>query len=190
MRKIKGYSVIEVLVVIGVFAILSVIAAQSIIITLRSQKKNDSLINVKGEIDFAANIIERNLQTASYIIVNPVTVCDGATATPSIGFSTPYGGRGDFACLDISTIGGGTNFYNLTTPDIRVASSSGIPIRFSQRLTTNNLEITSCSFTCLTLDEKSYVTFTISASAKNIPASDDNIVSTSRQVFIRSSKRE
>ena len=106
----RGYSVIEILVVVGVFAILGVIATQSVNLSLKSSKKSESITLVKQELDYVANSIERNLQVANSIY------CP-SSATPSVGFRDIRGKRGDYACIDMVT-----DFF-VKDHDKRVASS-------------------------------------------------------------------
>ncbi|KKQ73426.1 MAG: hypothetical protein US95_C0056G0009 [Candidatus Woesebacteria bacterium GW2011_GWB1_38_5] len=65
----RGYSVVEILVVVGIFAVMAVIATQSVSLSLKSSKKSDSTMLVRNELDYTAGSIERNFQFASAIIV-------------------------------------------------------------------------------------------------------------------------
>ncbi len=191
----KGFSVIEILVVVGVFAVLGIIATQSINLSLKSSKKGDSMVLVKQELDNVAGNIVRLLQTASSVIVPN---CNSAgTATPSVGFRNSAGRRGDIACIDTSTIdvvAGTVDFYNLgSSKDTRIASSSASPasetINYRQRLTSNKIEITSCRFMCYTQDAKTYLDFSVAAKARGITGIEGASVETSRKILIREAGR-
>ncbi|KKQ74848.1 MAG: hypothetical protein US97_C0055G0001, partial [Microgenomates group bacterium GW2011_GWF1_38_5] len=46
----RGYSVVEILVVVGIFAVMAVIATQSVSLSLKSSKKSDSTMLVRNEL--------------------------------------------------------------------------------------------------------------------------------------------
>src|SRR3972149_6807058 len=167
----KGYSIIEILVVIAVFVVLGILATQSISLSLQSSKKSDSIVLVKQELDNAAGSIERLLQTASYTITSVDCVAENATA--SVGFRDSKGARGDIACLDTSPL----NFYGSST-DPRIASSSGETIRYNQRYTSGRIQITNCSFSCYTQNSTTYIDFTVTANAKGISSGEGATVTT------------
>lgn len=178
----KGFSVIEILIVIGVFAVIGVLATQSVNLTIKSSKKSDSITFVKQELDFASENIERLLQTAGSVMVPG---CSSAlnVATKSVGFRTSTGLRGDVACIDFVS-----GLYTLSDP--RVATSSGEEISYKQRLTTQDLAITNCNFVCSDQNSETVIDFTISARAKNVTDMSENLqVETSRKILVRKSKR-
>lgn len=178
----KGYSLIEILVVIGVFAIIGIISTQAVSLSLRATKKNDSIVLVKQELDFVSENIERLLQTANTIIVPG---CSNATvATVSVGFRDAGGNRADIACIDMPG-----NFYT-ADHDKRVASSSGESISYDKRMTSNNISISGCSLTCVNQGNENYITFIATASATGIQAVEGATVTSSRQIFVRSSYKE
>jgi len=170
----NGYSVIEILVVIGVFAVLGIIATQSVNLSLTSSKKSDSVTTVKQELDYAAGNIERNLQVASEIYC-PINV-----ATPSVGFRNAKGYRGDYACLDMP----GYDFYD-DDNDKRIASSSGESPFFNQRLTSGNINISDCSFTCTSVGTQKYVDFSVTATIKGLSSSEGALVTTSKKILVK-----
>src|SRR4030043_751743 len=77
-HNLFGYSIIEILIVIGIFAIFSVVVTQSVILSLRGTKKSGSVVTVKEDLEYAASTIERVLQNATSITdPNP---CSGTQA--------------------------------------------------------------------------------------------------------------
>jgi type II secretory pathway pseudopilin PulG len=174
----KGYSVVEILVVVGVFAVLAILATQSISLSLRSSKKSDSVVNIKQELDNAADSVTRLLQTASVIY------CPEATATPSVGFRDIGGNRGDIACLDT------TNWLYILGNDTRIASSSAESINYNKRLTSTRVDITSCSFTCTTQNTQKYIDFSVTASARGISSAEGGTVTTSRNILVKDASRK
>ena len=174
----KGYSVIEILVVIGVFSALAILATQSISLSLRSSKKGDAVVNVKQELDNASDNISRMLQTANVIY------CPDAIATPSVGFRNIGGFRGDIACLDSDP------YHFGGSADTRVASSSGNSINYNKRLTSTRIDITNCSFYCVTQNSQLYIDFSITAIARGIPSSEGASASSSRKILVKSATRK
>lgn len=186
LKIFSAYSLVEILVVLGIFSILSIVATQSIFLVLRGSKKSESVVNVKQELDYAADIIERQLQNSKKIIVEPSSssCTPGGTATVSAGFISQSGSRGDITCLDMP----GKNLYTGGT-DVRVASSSGIPISYKYRLTSNKIAISACKFTCFKEGNKINMLFEITASAKGISQVEGASVTTSRRFFVSGSER-
>lgn len=119
----KGYTLIEMLVVISVFAIISIIASQTIILTLRNTQKAGSISKTRQNLDSAIGIMERQLHNA-----RAITSC---TAN-SITFTDPSYGPASFSCTVSST------------PPSYIASGSGNLTLTS----TTDVLITSCNFSC------------------------------------------
>lgn len=177
----KGYSVVEILVVIGVFAVLGVIATQAVSLTLKSSKKNDSMVLVKQDLDNAAGNIERLLQMANSVIVGGD--CTTPLSTPSIGLRDSTGLRKDIACFDTLP----ANWKG--TVDPRIVLSSGETIRYLNRLTPNAVQLTYCNFACYTQDFKTYIDFTVTANARGITGIEGASFSTSRKILVREAVR-
>ncbi|QQG47265.1 MAG: prepilin-type N-terminal cleavage/methylation domain-containing protein [Candidatus Woesebacteria bacterium] len=119
----KGFSLIEILVVIALFAVLSIIATQSLTLTIRGMKKTDNTTKVRESLDFAMGVISRNLRNADSL----TTICPNSD-TSRIDYMDQNGLTASFSCQNI-----GVNGY--------VASSSA-------RLTNDSIVISSCSFQC------------------------------------------
>jgi prepilin-type N-terminal cleavage/methylation domain-containing protein len=177
----KGYSIIEILVVVGVFAVLGVLATQSINLSLKSSKKSDSTILVKQELENAASNIERQLQTASSVID-----CTTSVATASVGIRNSVGDRYDYACFDSPP----DNFPASTSNDSRIVYSSGNTINYAYRLTSNNINITYCRFTCTPQGINTYIDFTVTASARGLSVAEGSTVTTTRKIMIRKASRK
>jgi prepilin-type N-terminal cleavage/methylation domain-containing protein len=170
-----GYSLIEIMIVIGIFAVFSIIATESIILTLRSSKKSESTVNVKEELDYASTIIERSLQSAK-TITTPSLPCSDSNLS-EIQFKSRYNDIiGKFTCVNI----GGTDPY--------IASSSGATDIY--RMTSGKIDIRACSFSCLTESDKTTVEFNVTGSARGITGVEGSSYSTSRRIFLQQSERE
>ncbi|QQS39544.1 prepilin-type N-terminal cleavage/methylation domain-containing protein [Candidatus Woesebacteria bacterium] len=86
--KIKGFSLVELLIVVTIFAILSVVGTQIVTVSLRSTTKSEEMSTVREDVDFVLNVINRQLRNAKSIdctASNPIqlsyTNADGNPAT-------------------------------------------------------------------------------------------------------------
>lgn len=126
-RYEHGLSLIEILVVVTIFAILGIITTRAVFLTLQGSKKSESLVHVRENLDYSMGVIERQLRNA-----NSVDVCSNPN---EIDYTDSDGNPGSFSCVGIGTL------------DSYIASGSG---QLTQRLTSNTIGITSCSFSCTT----------------------------------------
>jgi len=124
----NGLSLIEILVVVTIFAVLGVIISSSLILTIQGTKKSESLIKVRENINYSLAVIERNLRNASVIVDCP------NTDTSKITYMDQYGISSSFSCMNV---GAATDSY--------IASGSA-------RLTSNSIKVIQCSFVCTRAD--------------------------------------
>lgn len=122
----NGFSLIEILIVVGLFAVISVITTQVLTTSIRGSKKSESIESVRSEIDFATQQITRQLRNASSIAGG----CTGVTQT-AISFYDQNSIPNTFSCLDLGTENG------------HIASSSA-----NIRITSTDITITACEITC------------------------------------------
>jgi len=115
----KGFTMIEVLVVVLVFSVIAILATQSVLLSLRGSRRSESTIGVRENINYAIAIIERQLHNAESVN------CPSAT---TISYTDELSQPADFTCDPAP--GTGT-----------LASSSA-------QLTSNEVRITACSFSC------------------------------------------
>jgi len=129
----RGFSLIETLVVIGVFAVIATVVARATTVSLLGTRKSDASAKVRENLNLAMGVIERQLRSARAITSPPP--CDG-TPYNSISYIDQYGDPSSFTCNPNPTCSSGTNTY--------VASGSA-----SVRLTNpESICITDCEFTC------------------------------------------
>ena len=121
-KHIAGVSLFEILIVLSVFALLAAASTQTVILTLRGARKSDAIGLVRENVGYAMSVIERQLHNATY--VSPCPNSD----TSEISYEDQAGTASTFSCVDIGTTG-------------YVASASA-------RLTSEQVEVTSCSFIC------------------------------------------
>lgn len=118
----KGVSLIEMLIVVAIFAVLGILISRVILTTLRGSNKSNSLIRVRENLDYSLAVMERQIRNA-----------DGVTTCPNpdplrIDYRDERGVATFFSCANVGTAG-------------YVASGSA-------RLTSSEIGITSCSFAC------------------------------------------
>lgn len=167
-----GFTLIEILIVITIFAVLGIIVTESIILSLQGSKKSEGLVAVRENLDYSTGIMERQLRNANSI--------DGCGAeqpsTTAISYYDQDGKLASFSCLDSGT----TN--NNGTRDVYIASGSG-----NLRLTSNSVAITSCSIICTESinNNPPYVDINISAKSAILSAQQQSAVTTSVRVYLR-----
>lgn len=115
----SGFSLIEILVVVTVFAVLGILSTQAILLTLRGTNKSSSLLKVRENLDYSLSIMERQLRNAQ-----DVSNCTSGT---SLTYTDVNGNSGSFSCVT-----GATGY---------IASGSA-------HLTSDEVAITACSITC------------------------------------------
>jgi prepilin-type N-terminal cleavage/methylation domain-containing protein len=158
-----GYTLVEMLVVIVIFATIAVVASQTLILTLRGTRKADAVSKVRQDVDYALGSMERQLRGAKVI----TSACTG-TASPQISFTDQNGNIVTFACVGV----------NGSNQPSSIASSSGT-------LTSNGITISACSFTCTPGNGSSPTQVTMNITAKDL-AGQNAPVSATTQVTLRS----
>lgn len=121
MKKSKGVSLIELLVVITIFSVLAILATRGVLLTLRGSRKSESISKVRENLGFSFAVMERHLRNADSV--------DCARPT-RVDFQDKKGNSVYFSCEDLATDG-------------YISSSSA-------RLTSEEVRITACDFTCET----------------------------------------
>jgi prepilin-type N-terminal cleavage/methylation domain-containing protein len=158
----KGMSLLEILVVVSIFAILGIITTRAIILTLQGSQKSESLVKVRENLDYSLGVIERQLRNA-----NSITECPNPD--PSIiNYQDESGVTTSFSCVDT----GGDDSY--------VASGSA-------RLTNDNVVIVSCAFSCTlgTSANPSSVMVNLEARDTGPVGAQRSIVTATTQIFLR-----
>lgn len=159
LKNQKGYSLLEVLVVLVIFSLLAIVSSTAILLAIRGARKSDASARVRGNIDFAIATIERQIRNASSI-----TSCVG----DQIDFEDPDYNPATFSC------------QNIGAADGYVASGSA-------RLTAEDVTVTGCQFTCVDAQGSNppIVTIDLSARDKNTSGAESASFSISTQVVLR-----
>ncbi len=163
MKKInsRGLSLIEILVVLVIFSVLGIIISRSVILTLQGSKKSESLIQVRDNLNYSLGVIERQVRNANSV--------DCTSGNPTnLNYVDQYGNSSFFSCQGVGSA------------DSYIASASG-------RLTSSDVTITSCSFTCVaaTQTELPHVDINFAAQSSTLTGSQASNVTTSTRIYLR-----
>lgn len=130
-NKRSGFSLIETLVVVSVFAIVSLIVSRATAVSLVGSRKSDASTQVRENLSLAVSVLERHLRSAREITSN-------CTGTPGsfISYIDENGSAAGFYCNPSTSCTSSTNTY--------VASGSALA-----RITNpDKVCITHCQFIC------------------------------------------
>lgn len=157
----RGLSLVEILVVVSIFAVLGVLVTRSVILTLQGSKKSESLVSVRENLDYAMNIIERQVRNANSVD------CVNSTAT-NLAYMDSEGDVSNFSCIGLGNI------------DSYIASRSA-------RLTSDNVYISGCTFSCKagTSTDQPYVDVNLKAQSSTITGAQGSAVTTATRIYLR-----
>lgn len=157
----RGLSLLEVLVVVTIFAVLGILITQSIVLTLQGSRKSESIVRARENLDYSLNTIERQIRNA-----NSVSPCTGLPVT-TISYLDQNGTSSFFSCVNTGSNGS------------YIASGSA-------HLTGDAVKITACSFSCIPGTEANPPYITIDLTVKEASASGiQSNVSASTQIYLR-----
>lgn len=160
-----GFSLVEILVVIVIFAVLGLLVTRSITLTLQGSQKSTSLVSARENLDYSLGVIERQLRNANSI------TCLNSSPTTEIYYFDQNDVLAYFQCV------------NPGNDNSSIASGSG---SVSTHLTNNNIKVLSCSFSCInSTSGPSQVDIDISLQSVNSTGILGSVVSASTQVFLR-----
>lgn len=132
LKTDKGYTLMEIMVVITVMATIVAIGSSIFLSILRGSTKAKSISMVKQNGVWALSTMERMIRNARQVEENSGgQVCN--TGMNKINILSPDQMETEFACEEIGTT------------DSRIASNSAIR---NTRLTNNEVKVTSCQFNC------------------------------------------
>jgi prepilin-type N-terminal cleavage/methylation domain-containing protein len=161
MNKNTGYTLIELMVAVTLFVILGTLVSGVILYSTRNATKSESMTKVRGRMDFAVQVLTRQLREAKGLTCTAYgTPISMITYTPQIGPDTTF---------SVNILGDGT---------FELASGSAKLIADDVRIVDSNL-----IFTCTDETLDSPATVRIKFTAKTAPTvvgiqSDDISVDT------------
>lgn len=158
----SGMSLLEILVVIAIFAILGIIVTRSVVLSIGGSRKSESVVKVRENLNYSLAIIERQIRNA-----NSISQCPNPDPT-RIDYKDRDGNPAFFSCVNL----GGSDPY--------IASGSA-------RLTNDLIQVTQCSFTCVaaTSTNPALVTVTLEAKDSGAMGVQNATVSTTTQIYLR-----
>lgn len=161
----KGFSLIEILIVITLFSILAFLVTQSTLQSFRGTRKADASGKVRDSLDFAASTVERNVRNAKSI-TSAATTCDGTSRT-SLSYVDQSGTTRVF-----SYNGNAANGY-LALDGVRITSA--------------DITVTSLSFSCTitSVVNPPVIDYVISGKALNVDTTEESFTTISRRVVLR-----
>lgn len=139
-RIMKGFTIVELLVTVSLFVILGLFITQTLASIFSNMEKTEVTARVRQEAEYSLAVMERHLREAR----SPV--CSSSPA--KVTYEDPMGFSASFSCINSNP----TN----------IASGSA-------NLTSDNVTISNCSFTCNYNPTKIGISFTVS----QYPASSD-----------------
>lgn len=155
-----GFSLIEILIVVLIFSVIGILLSQTVILTLQTTKKSDTTARVRENVDFVLAVIDRQLHSASSI----TSACTGSTET-QIDYTDVNNQAGSFSCVN--------------------TGSGGYIASGSAQLTSSQIAITACSFTCTKTTSIPFVTVAITARDSQITGLQNATVSASTKIYLR-----
>lgn len=158
----RGLSLIEILVVITIFAMLGLLISGSLILSIRGARKSESMIKVRENLNYAMAVVERNIRNA-----NSITNCIDADTT--ISYLDQYGKAGSFSC-ETDEFGG------------FVASGSG-----KIRITSEDIDVNWCNFSCDNSSSPPSIVINLEGGRTNTGGTERSAVSISSTVYLRNS---
>lgn len=162
VKSERGMSLLEVLVVVTIFAVLGLLVTESIILTLQGSKKSESIIRARENLDYSLSTIERQIRNA-----NSVAPCPNPDSK-IINYLDQNGSSSSFSCV------------NPGQPGSYVASGSA-------RLTSDVVTVADCSFVCSLGTDVNPSLIKIDLTLKDALASgvQSAKVSASTQIYLR-----
>lgn len=121
-KKIHGFTLVEMLVVIMIFAILGVVATQALVLSLRGTNKSQSLIEVKENVDYSISTMERLLR-------NSLDLDCSASSGDKLYYTDEFSNYVYLECRTSGTdtyIASNSATVRLTTPDVRITNCASV----------------------------------------------------------------
>jgi prepilin-type N-terminal cleavage/methylation domain-containing protein len=156
-HEVSGMSLIEILVVVTIFAILGIVVTRAVILTISGSKKSESLVRVRENLNYAMGVVERQLRNA-----DAITTCPNTDAS-RIDYQDIYGNSTSFTCANGAVASG------------------------SAQLTSSEVVITACSFICQPGLSNNPVSVNVSFTAKdaNTTGIQRSSVDLTSQIYLR-----
>jgi prepilin-type N-terminal cleavage/methylation domain-containing protein len=119
----KGFTLIEILVVITLMGVIGTITAQVFIIGTRSQAKSEILKEVKQNGDYIQTVVEGMVRNA-VDIPDVSNSCNVGSDSPALTIINPDGNSTTFDCSDGQNVASNSSSLNLTLNSQKVRVSN------------------------------------------------------------------
>lgn len=122
MKHEAGMSLLEILVVVSIFAVLGILITRSIILSVAGSRRSESQIKVRESLNYSLSVIERQLRNANSI---PDSSCPNLDTT-YLAYIDQNGNPTFFSCVQAGAgIGAvASQSANLTSSDVNVVGCS------------------------------------------------------------------
>ncbi|MCX6726103.1 MAG: type II secretion system protein [Candidatus Shapirobacteria bacterium] len=171
LAETKGFTMIEILVVIGILGIIAVIGSNMFFTTLKASNKTKVLATVKQNGDYALSVMGRMIRDSQKVITNsetPNKICE--IGMNKIKVKRLDGSEIEFSCDQEGTVNG------------NIASNSA-------RLTSSEVKVDSCSFDCSTKGEfypqSVVISFTLSQATVTTRVEEQALVNFKTTISVR-----
>jgi len=161
-KQANGFTLVEMLVVILIFAIIGTLATQTLVLSLKASRKSESLVRVKQSVEYSLSFMERALRTSKELV--------GCTSPTTLQFLDSSDEIKYFHC-------DGTNQlietdYATTTPT---------------QITSPDVHITNCAsmFICDITSTPDSVNITIEAEDATVTGAEGAYVNSSTRILMR-----
>lgn len=127
--SLKGFTLVEVMVVLSAFSLLAVLVTYILLYSLRGTTKSEQTYNIRNQLDYTTEIIARQLRNAKDVN------CTGT----GVNYTDDLGGNAFFSCdtnTDVEKVASGSG--TIDSPDDTYEISS------------SDVDLTLCTFTCTT----------------------------------------
>ena len=89
-----GFSLVELLIAVGIFAIVAVVTTQSLSSSLKNSRKSDAIRKTRENVDYSISTMERLLRNAQSV------TCTSSSPTGSrLDYVDQYGKLTSFSCI-------------------------------------------------------------------------------------------
>ncbi|MBI5614323.1 type II secretion system protein [Candidatus Gottesmanbacteria bacterium] len=105
LKAKNGFTLLEILIALGVISLLGVVIVQVFFTTTRSNTKTELVKDVKQQADYAIGTMARSIQNARLVVSSDGTSCSSAgTVTPAIIITAPDSSQTTYGCVTDSLV--------------------------------------------------------------------------------------
>ncbi|BCX14922.1 MAG: hypothetical protein KatS3mg088_605 [Patescibacteria group bacterium] len=156
--KIWGFTLIEMLVVTGLFAGIAVLVGNLVGTSMKGVRKSESSMKVRSELENAVSIVERSLREAKN---NSVSCLDPQNQSPRLSFTDQNGISVNLSCNSNNLVMNGSD------------------------LTGANINLSNCGFDCSSLVSNGVVVINLTASSLGTSGVESDVATVSSRIFLR-----